>query len=155
MSSDQHRQLRRLAIALPLMYACHLVEESWPTRPFNQWLDAHMGAHLSTMDFILINAVAMSLVIGMAILYLWIRKVVYPLIAITTVFTINGWLHLLTSVLTLSYAPGTITGALLYLPLGWWAWHHIRHDLSPLEIRLGILAGILIHVIIVVLALNL
>lgn len=113
-----------------------------------------MGADLSLNDFIAINAVAFSLVGIITMLFLLKRIPLTPVLVIVTVLTINGVIHISTSLWTASYSPGTITGSLCYLPLGWVTWQKVIPGVSAGVVRLAILGGVLIHVLVILLALN-
>ena len=76
------------------------------------------------------------------------------LLALWTVLFINGLLHPLSSLVSASYSPGTISGVFLYVPLGFLALKRIILELSVGQRNTGITAGILIHLVVVVLALT-
>jgi Protein of unknown function with HXXEE motif len=99
----------------PATYVLHIVEEY--AGGFPRWLAAVAGARLSEQDFLIINAVAL-VVMTIAVTVCVSGAVLWPLVALATVVTVNAALHIGGSILTSSYSPGAITATLLWLPLG-------------------------------------
>lgn len=143
-----------LACLLPAAYFLHLLEEYFAGPGFPAWLSGFMGASLSAGDFLIINGIAWPAMALFALVYTlgWKNDVI--LLAMWTVLFINGLLHPLSCLLSASYSPGTFTAAFLYLPLGWLAFREIRPGLSEGQQAMGFTAGVLIHTLVVVVAVN-
>ncbi|MCB0592547.1 MAG: HXXEE domain-containing protein [Lewinellaceae bacterium] len=141
-----------LAWLLPATYLIHLLEEYYAGGGFPAWLSAFMNADLSTNDFLIINGIAWPVMAAFAVAYTlgWKNQVV--LLALWTVLFVNGLLHPLSCLASASYAPGTFSAVLLYLPLGFLAFRSILPGLSVRQRNAGIAAGLLIHLAVIVLA---
>jgi hypothetical protein len=104
----------------PLAAAClHIFEEfAWPGG-FRQWYLKYRGnaATVSRTFLVLINA-ALLLALTMDALGGRSERGVALLLTISALMFSNGCWHIWASLKSHSYSPGTITGALLYLPLG-------------------------------------
>ena len=74
------------------------------------------------------------------------------MVALGTLVFVNGIVHLLLSVLTLTYSPGTISGVVLYIPLGRIIYKQILPLLSDQEKTLSIVSGVLILVLVSIIA---
>ena len=135
---------------LPAAYACHLLEE-W-IGGFPEWMARIIGSPLPRGSFLLINAVAFVLMVVAARAATRREANGWMGIAIATILLINGIAHLLGSVVTGVYSPGLLTGVILYLPLASLvllrAWSQAERDI---RIR-GVVAGIALHVLVVVIA---
>ena len=146
--------LTLLAWLLPATYFIHLLEEYFAGEGFPAWLSGFMGARLSVTDFLIINCVAWPVMAAFAVAYTlgWKNKVI--LLALWTVLFINGLLHPLSCLASGVYSPGTFSAVLLYLPLGLTAFREITPQLSRGQRNAGIAAGILIHLLVIIVALN-
>ncbi len=142
-------------LALPVLYALHLLEERFAGIGFPDWLNQYMGADLSMADFLAINVVAFSAVVLVTILFVRGIIPILPILVIVTVFGLNGLIHLATSVTTESYSPGTLSGLVGYLPLYWYTWTRIFPELPTRLILQGLTGGVLVHALVIVLALHL
>ncbi len=143
-----------LAWLLPATYAIHLLEEYFAGVGFPAWLSGFLNANLSTSDFLIINGIAWPVMAAFAIAYTlgWKNNVI--LLALWTVLFINGILHPLSCLASASYSPGTFSAMLLYLPLGFQALQTIPPKLSARQRNTGIGAGILIHLVVILVAAN-
>jgi hypothetical protein len=74
------------------------------------------------------------------------------LVSFATVVLINGVVHALASVVTVSYSPGLISGLLLFVPLGTVALRRARAQVSARTFRAGIILGVVMHGVVVLLA---
>jgi len=109
---------KHIAWFLPAAYLIHLADEYFSGEGFHNWFSGMFNVSLSLNDFIIINAFGFSAVILITVLYT-LNKVSHFIIAVIgSLFFINGIIHIAASILTLSYSPGTISGLLVYLPLG-------------------------------------
>lgn len=141
-----------LAWLLPASYAVHLLEEYFGGFP--AWMSAFLNIDLSVTDFLVINGIAWPLMLAFAVAYSLGWKNNVALLALWTLLFVNGILHPLSCLASASYSPGTLSGLLLYLPLGYAAFQRIIPELSSRQRNTGIIAGILIHLVVVVVAVN-
>ena len=89
--------------------------------------------------------------VGVA-LVLWTKSYRWLLVSFGTVVLINGAVHALASVVTVSYSPGLISGLLLYIPLGAITLGRARASVNRRTFRAGLIVGVLMHVVVVLLA---
>lgn len=139
---------------LPVAYIFHLIEEYFAGSGFPVWISENLQATLSNAEFLIINVVALSAVLFFATYYTWWKQNTILLLALYSLVFINGVVHLLSSILTLSYAPGTLTGIVLYIPMGILAYKKILPLLRPIEQTIGITLGIIIQALVAFIALN-
>jgi hypothetical protein len=137
---------------LPLFYAFHLIEEYYGGEGLPSWLSDVFSVNLSQTDFLAINAVAFTIVLLIAILHAYIRKIHFIVAVVGIVFFLNGIIHTLSSLFTMTYSPGMISGILLYIPLGILIYRFIFSQMEPARIKKCILLAALIHILVAVLA---
>lgn len=130
---------------LPLAYCAHLAEEWWGGPGFFAWAHAVLGAVVSPDRFILINAVAFSLFAVGTVQAIRDRRYAWFVVALSALMFLNGALHLLATVGFATYSPGTVTGTLLYLPLGGLLLRHMSRTLPGKVYAVAVLAGIGAH----------
>lgn len=106
---------KQIAWFLPATILVHQLEEYFGQFPL--WYSNLLNAELSNQDFIVINAVALFIFTIVALSY-FINKNNQILVALGTLVLVNGMSHLLLSIFTFSYSPGTISGVVLFIPLG-------------------------------------
>ena len=147
-----HYRDAALVWLFPAAYLAHLAEELWGGEGFPAWLARIVGRPLPVSAFLVINAVAFALLIVGTIAAVRREGYGWIAIAIATVVSINGLLHLAGSVITGSYSPGLITGVVLYLPLGQLLLIRALHQVEPARFTRAVLAGVAIHAVVVVVA---
>lgn len=144
---------RRLwPLLLPLAYLAHLAEEWWGGEGFPLWASRFSGRTLTDERFLLINGVAWPLMLAGCLLAVQFPSLLWLAVSFATLLLVNGGLHLLGSVASGSYSPGTVTGVLLYLPLGIITLRRLHPLVSPKEFRGGVVLGIVLHAIVFVVA---
>ena len=74
------------------------------------------------------------------------------LVSFGTVVLINGLVHAVASVLTMSYSPGLVSGLLLFVPLGAVTLLRAKKNVNRRTLRAGIIVGFLMHMVVVLLA---
>ena len=133
----------RASVWLIAAYLVHLAEEWFGGFP--EWSRAIRGAGVSSKQFLLINACALVLFV-----ILTARARRHPRMAwfpslLATVFVINGVLHTLATLRYGVYSPGTVSGLLIFLPLGVFVlramWKHL--SMAAFIVCLG--SGGLVH----------
>lgn len=105
----------QIAWLVPITILIHQVEEY--LAQFPAWYSNLLNANLSNWDFILINAVGLLVFTTISLSYL-VTKNKFTLGILGAFIFLNGVIHLLLSMFTLSYSPGTISGLVLFIPLG-------------------------------------
>jgi Protein of unknown function with HXXEE motif len=109
--------VRTLALAMPLVFVLHVVEEA-PL--FVSWFNSRVMPPISEGSFLAVNAIAFAITLGMA-LALSASRAPGPALAgaawVSFLMLANGLFHFVATVAHGSYCPGVITGLFLYLPL--------------------------------------
>jgi len=135
----------RWALLLPVLFVAHLCEEFWGGPGFSAWARATLGAEVSPSRFLGINTVGLLLFTAGVIGAVRSRHLAWIAAAVSSLFLLNGVLHLLATVAFAAYSPGTITGALLYVPLGGLALLSMKRSLPGPVFGRAVLAGIAVH----------
>ena len=137
-----------IAWLLPFTYLIHLAEEFYAGEGLPVWFSDFFNTSLSVDEFITINLFGFGLITFFAIIYSLGLRLNLVLLAFGTLVFMNGLVHITASIFTVSYAPGTISGFFLYIPLGIVTFKKILPQLSGVSQILGILIGILIHIMV-------
>jgi hypothetical protein len=134
----------------PISYLIHIAEEYWGGFP--AWIARFWGVESSLNNFLSWNGgawVVMTLGVAVALKtksYRWL------LVSFATVFLVNGVVHALASVVTVSYSPGLISGLLLFVPLGLITLRRARREMNARTFRAGVILGVVMHGVVVLLA---
>ena len=99
----------------PLAYGLHIAEEY--AFHFPAYIAKVSGRHLSNPQFLLLNAVFWLLMVAVVVVVLARPSRAWLIITLAAVLGINAALHIAGSIVTATYSPGTVTAALLYVPL--------------------------------------
>ena len=137
---------------LPLSYLLHLGEEWWGGEGFAAWTARAVGSPVSTTRFLVLNGIVWPVFLMLTIVAILRPRWAWFPVAFATVVLINAALHVLGTLASASYSPGSITGALLYVPVGIAALVHGKRVVSPPAFRGGVVLGVLIHAAVVVVA---
>lgn len=129
-----------MAWALPITMLAHQLEEYFGDFPI--WYSNILNAQLSDQDFIMINSIGLLLIASLSLSYLLTKNNVM-LVALGTLIFVNGIVHILLSILTLSYSPGAITGFIFFLPLGMSIYRKLLPELNQNERIIAIAIGVL------------
>lgn len=133
----------------PLSYALHIAEEGFAGERFYNWLrrvpvvkalDLGFGAR----GFFAANAVFMLAMIAAV----WASShtgFAFLVPALGTIVAVNGLGHLGGCLITRHYSPGTVSGLLVWLPLGLYALIESHRVLAPGPFLTGVVAGIVAH----------
>jgi Protein of unknown function with HXXEE motif len=139
---------------LPLSYLIHVLEEYYIGSGFPSWFSTMFNAGLSEREFIVINIFGMLTMITCALINS-IRKAADSfLVALYTLILVNGIIHLLASLISMTYSPGLVTGVFIYIPLSVYFFRTIFPNVPARIKRLGILTGITVQILVSVIALN-
>ena len=143
--------LLRLGWLLPATYAAHVFEE-W-RGGFPAWWSRLTGVDLSVERFLVLNEIALALMTVGVVLACTVRRLRWLLVAFGAAVLLNAASHLAACAATRSYSPGTITGALLWLPLGWLTLRAGHAELSRRRFAVGLAVGVAMHAAVALLAL--
>jgi len=139
-------------LLLPCAYLLHLAEEWWGGEGLGAWMARAYGREVSPSRFLLLNGVVWPLFAVLTAAALRKPALAWFPTTFSTIVLVNGLLHALGSLAIGSYSPGVVTGVLLYLPLGTYGLVVGRRRLPPRTFALAVLAGILVHVLVAVIA---
>jgi hypothetical protein len=142
-----------MAIWLPLVFLIHLGEE-WFTG-FTDWTTIALGAEISIERFLTINASAFLIFVAGTFAAFRHAAMAWFISSLAALLVLNGALHTLATVGYGFYSPGTITGLLLYVPLGLLVLRHERSRLKPQIFRRAVVLGIVLHGLVAFLAFGL
>jgi len=127
----------------PLAYGLHIAEEY--AFHFPAYVASVSGRHISNSQFLFLNAVFWLLVVAATVVVIVRPSQAWLVITLAAVLGINAAVHLLGSVVTATYSPGTVTAAVLYVPLVVYALRRVLPRVSRgLAMRAGAL-GAAIH----------
>jgi hypothetical protein len=144
--------VERLAWLLPVTFAAHIAEEYFAGFP--AWFTRVMGARLTNERFFEVSGLGwVAMAIGVLIATA-VRPARIILVALATMVLTNAVLHVGASLVTAGYSPGTVTGALLWIPLGVTLLVKLQREVSHAELAIGIGAGVAIHAMVVLAALR-
>lgn len=141
----------QIAWLLPLSIFAHQLEEYF--FGFPAWFSILLNADLSVSDFIYINTIGLFVFTLLSLSYLFNKNNIIP-VALGTLVFVNGWAHLLLSIFTFSYSPGTITSTFLFIPLGLIIFRKISPLLREGERIAAIAIGIIVLISVSVIAMN-
>jgi hypothetical protein len=139
------------AMLLPLSLLAHQLEEYFGKFPI--WYSNLLDAQLSDQDFLMINGIGLLLISGFSLSYFF-NKNNLILVALGTLIFVNGIIHLVLSIFTLSYSPGVISGVILFLPLGTSIYLRILPKLEKKEKIAAISIGLLLLFSVSMIAMN-
>lgn len=109
--------LRALALALPVVFVCHVTEEA---PRFVEWFNSLVTPGISKRLFLSVNATAFAITLVLGGLVAMSRQAALAVITVAWVgflMLANGIFHLVGTVVHGRYSPGVVTGTLLYLPV--------------------------------------
>lgn len=143
--------VRRWAWLFPVIYIFHILEEYFGG--FYAWLARVVGV-TPPLQFPKWDALFLAVMIaGIAVAMLrpswrWLA-LIFALAS-----AMNGLTHLIAGILTMSYSPGVISGAVFWLPLGGYTLYLAYKGLRPAQFVLGICGGIVLHLAVCALVIN-
>ena len=137
----------------PLAYGFHIAEEY--AFHFPAYVANLSGRHISIPQFLVINAIFWLLMCATVVLVLARPSQGWLIVTLAAVLGINAALHIVGSIVTSTYSPGTVTGAFLYVPLVVFALRRILPHVSrSVAVRAAAL-GAAIHAGVILLVANL
>jgi len=99
----------------PLAYGLHIAEEY--AFHFPAYVSNLSGRHISNPQFLVLNAVCWLLMVATVVLVLTRPSQAWLIVTLAAVLGINAALHIVGSIVTFTYSPGTVTAAFLYVPV--------------------------------------
>jgi len=136
----------------PLAYGLHILEEH--AFHFPAYVADVSGRHISSSQFLFLSVVFLLLVVAAAAVVLVHPSQAWLVITLAAVLGLNAAVHVIGSVVTATYSPGTVTAALLYVPLVVYALRRVLPRVSRgLAIR-AVILGAAIHAGVLLLAAN-
>ena len=139
-----------IAWLLPLAYFFHLADEY--VTGFPGWFSGIFKVELSLNDFIAINVFGFTATIIIVILYSFNKVNSFVIATLGVLFFVNGIIHIVATIFTVSYSPGTISGLIFYLPLGYLVYKSIFPLLPEKQRSFSVVVGIFVQIIVAVVA---
>ena len=136
--------LRALALAMPVVFVAHVIEEA-PN--FEAWFNSIASPSISQQSFLSVNAVGLAITIGVAFLLAGCAGPGSALFAVAWLgflMLANAIVHIMATLVLQRYSPGVVTSALLYLPLSFLLMRSVVHNRFaswPLVTLVAIVAG--------------
>ncbi len=153
--SLENRFLGPWVALFPLTYALHIAEEYYGGPGFPAYASRLTGFHLSEGGFLLANVLFWSLMCGVVATVGCRGRPAWLIVGLGMLVLINGALHLLGTLVGRAYSPGLFSALLLWGPLGLFTVVRARRQLDRMMFRAGIVAGIIVHALVPVVALAL
>jgi len=141
----------QIALLLPITILIHQLEEYFGHFPL--WYSKYLDVNLSNQNFILINAIGLFVFTAAALSYLFNKNKII-LVALGTLVFVNGIVHALLSLFTFTYSPGTISGLLLFIPLGIIIFNRIMPQLRKADKIIAVTIGIFVLFSVSLIAIN-
>jgi len=141
-----------IALALPILACFHIAEEYLFS--LTSWINIFLNSDFSVSDFLTINIIGLIIFSTNSILHFLKIGSNFVTAIFGSLLAINGILHILLSLLTVTYVAGTITGIIFYLPLGYMLYKHLFPLLSNVERKSAIPIAVLLHVGIIAITTN-
>ena len=107
----------------PLAYGLHIAEEYW--LHFPDWVSHLSRSFVSNTQFLVLNGVFWLLMVVSVVAIRARTSLAWLVATLAAILGINATLHLLGSLVTRTYSPGSITAAFLYLPLVLYAFRQV------------------------------
>ena len=107
----------------PLAYGLHIAEEYW--LDFPEWVSHLSRSFVSDTQFLVLNGVFWLLMVVSVVAIRARPSLAWLAATLAAILGINAALHLLGSLVTRTYSPGSITAAFLYLPLVIYAFRQV------------------------------
>jgi len=150
-SDKQFPSASQIAGLIPATFFIHQLEEYFGQFPL--WYSNLLNAQLSNQDFILINGVGLFVFSALSLSYIFNRNK-RILVALGALVFANGLIHLLLSIFTSSYSPGTVSGVVLFIPLGIIIFKKISPQLREVENIMAIATGVFVLFAVSMIAIN-
>jgi hypothetical protein len=128
----------------PLAYGLHIAEEYW--LHFPDWVSHLSRSFVSDTRFLVLNGVFWLLMVVSVVAIRARASLTWLVATLAAILGINAALHLLGSLVTRTYSPGSITAAFLYLPLVLYAFRQVLPRIARGAALWAVGLGAAIHV---------
>lgn len=136
----------------PLAYGLHIAEEYW--LHFPDWVSQFFRSFVSSSQFLILNGAFWLLMVVCIVAIRARASMTWLVVTLAAILGINAALHLLGSLVTRTYSPGSVTAAFLYLPLVLYAFRQILPQITRSLALRGVALGAAIHAGVMLLAGN-
>ena len=137
----------------PLAYGLHIAEEYW--LHFPDWVSQLSQSFVSNTQFLVLSGVFGFLMVVSVVAIRARTSVAWLVATLAAILGINAALHLLGSLVTRTYSPGSITAAFLYLPLVLYAFQQVLPRIARGIALWAVGLGVAIHASVMFLAAHL
>ena len=137
----------------PLAYGLHIAEEYW--LHFPGWVSQVSQSFVSNTQFLVLNGVFWFVMVVSVVAIRARTPLAWLVATLATILGINAALHLLGSLVTRTYSPGSITAAFLYLPLALYAFRQVLPRIARGIALRAVGLGVAIHAGVMLLAVQL
>jgi hypothetical protein len=137
----------------PATYAVHVAEETLAGEGFPAWISRLAGVDFTMPEFLQLNAAGLALMIAAVPIAARLGREWWMAALLGTVVLLNGSAHAAASLLTQTYSPGSVSGLLLWVPLGAMTLVRSRRRLTRRSGLLATAVGAVVHGVVSILAL--
>ena len=127
----------------PLAYGLHIAEEYW--LHFPDWVSQLSQSVVSNTQFLVLNGVFWFLMVVSVVAIRARTSLAWLIATLATILVINAALHLLGSLVTRTFSPGSITAAFLYLPLALYAFRQVLPRIARGMALRAVGLGVAVH----------
>jgi len=139
-------------IFLPIAFLAHICEE-WLGGPgFPAWTQSTFSVGVSPARFVLMSGGGLLVMTVSIIAALRDRRGAWLAVTFAAMITVNGLLHAIATAAFSTYSPGTITGLLVFVPLGSLALLSMSRCLPRHQFVLAALGGVALHALVLFIA---
>jgi len=139
-------------IFLPIAFLAHICEE-WLGGPgFPAWTQSTFSVGVSPARFVVMSASGLLVITVSIIAALQNRRDAWLAATFATMITVNGLLHGIATAASSTYSPGTITGLLVFVPLGSLTLLSMSRCLPRHQFVLATLGGVAFHALVLFIA---
>ena len=135
-------------IFLPISFLAHIAEEWWGGPGFPAWTQNTLGVAVSPTRLILMNGSGLLLMTLSVIAALREPRTAWLAAAFAAMITVNGLLHAIATGAYSVYSPGTITGLLVFVPVGSLTLWSMSRCLPRYQFVLAALGGVAFHALV-------
>jgi hypothetical protein len=107
----------------------------------------------SREEFLVLNAIGIIAMTSAAVI-VNTTPARWPFASLGFLTAFNGTLHIVASIVTRSYSPGTVSGLLIWIPLGVYTLRRVHRELTPSQFWAAITVGIVAHAVLSLAALT-
>ena len=127
----------------PLAYGLHIAEEYW--LHFPDWVSRFSQFFVSKPQFLFLNGAFWLLMVVSVVAIRTRTSLAWLVATLAAILGINAALHLLGSLVTSTYSPGSITAAFLYIPLVLYAFRQVLPRITRGMALRAVGLGVAIH----------